>query len=157
VSEQGEDGEGRSAIGRERVRVAVGWAHAPPVCCTAHTASLLAQLVRAEAARGVQPCVRMYQGTSHRPVTGPILTVLAADRTFRAPCSGEAGTKKSSVGRLSGDRTIDRTVPCALRPAPCALHPAPCALRPAPCALRPASCALPARSPTESQCVAMYR
>jgi hypothetical protein len=70
------------------------------------------------------------QGTSHRPVTGPICPLLAADRTSRAPCSGEAGTEKSSVCRLSGGRNSDRTAPCALRPA---------------------SCALPPRSPTESQ------
>ncbi len=32
---------------------------------------------------------------SHRPVTGQICPLLAADRTSRAPCSGEAGTKRT--------------------------------------------------------------
>ncbi len=49
-------------------------------------------------------------------------------------CSGEAGTEKSPVGRLSGGQNSDRTIDQS-----------------APCSLRPASCALPARSPTESQ------
>ncbi len=35
-----------------------------------------------------------HQGTSHRPVTGQICPLLAADRTSRAPCSGKAGTEK---------------------------------------------------------------
>jgi hypothetical protein len=51
------------------------------------------------------------QGTSHRPVTGLICPLLAADRTSRAPCSGEAGTEKKMEGRLSGGRNSDRTNP----------------------------------------------
>ena len=51
------------------------------------------------------------QGTSHRPVTGQICPLLAADRTSRATCSGEAGTEKNLQGRLSGGRNSDRTNP----------------------------------------------
>ncbi len=51
------------------------------------------------------------QGTSHRPVTGQICPLLAADRISRATCSGKAGTKKKMEGRLSGGRNSDRTNP----------------------------------------------
>jgi hypothetical protein len=56
------------------------------------------------------------QGTSHRPVTGQICPLLAADRTSRATCSGEAGTGKKMEGRLSGGRNSDRTNPDQPRP-----------------------------------------
>jgi hypothetical protein len=55
--------------------------------------------------------LRPHQGTSHRPVTGQYCPLLAADRTSRATCSGEAGTGKKMEGRLSGGRNSDPTNP----------------------------------------------
>jgi hypothetical protein len=85
-----------------------------------------------------------WQGTSHRPVTEQICPLLAADRTSRATCSGEAGTETKMEGRLSGGRKSDRTnpdQPSSARPFPdrSAMAEALIIMRAAPASMRSSS------------------